>query len=100
MKLSEIKSHLSGLKTIGFQLPEGSLVPAHFHVTEVGKISKPVDQQNNIVIYVIFKADVKPLDALKKNIKYSLLNEQKRNAIDDYIEKTKKENNIKVERVL
>ena len=53
-----------------------------------------------MVIYVIFKADVKPLDALKKNIKYSLLNEQKRNAIADYIEKTKKENNIKVERVL
>lgn len=40
MKLSEIKKHLSNLETIGFQLPDGSLVPSHFHVTEVGKISK------------------------------------------------------------
>ena len=71
-----------------------------FDSLEVGKISKPVDQQNDMVIYVIFKADVKPLDALKKNIKYSLLNEQKRKAIADYIEKTKKENSIKVERLL
>jgi hypothetical protein len=40
MKLSEIKSRLQGLKTIGFQLPDGSLVPRHFHVTEVGQINK------------------------------------------------------------
>ena len=40
MKLSEIKKHLNNLESIGFQLPDGNLVPAHFHVTEVGKISK------------------------------------------------------------
>ena len=40
MKLSEIKNHLKELKTIGFQLPNGELVPSHFHVTEVGKINK------------------------------------------------------------
>ena len=40
MKLSEIKSKLKELKTIAFQLPNGTLVPNHFHVTEVGKISK------------------------------------------------------------
>mgnify|MGYP001050814601 FL=1 len=40
MILSEIKNHLRNLKTIAFQLPNGELVPAHFHVTEVGKISK------------------------------------------------------------
>ena len=40
MTLSEIKAHLSQLETIGFQLPDGSLVPSHFHVTEVGKVSK------------------------------------------------------------
>ncbi len=40
MKLSEIKNHLKVLKTIGFQLPNGELVPSHFHVTEVGKINK------------------------------------------------------------
>lgn len=40
MKLSEIKTHLSNLQTIAFELPNGSLVPSHFHVTEIGKISK------------------------------------------------------------
>ncbi len=40
MKLSEIKSKLDQLKSIAFQLPDGSLVPSHFHVTEVGKVTK------------------------------------------------------------
>lgn len=40
MKLSEIKSHLKNLDRIGFQLPNGELVASHFHVTEVGKITK------------------------------------------------------------
>lgn len=40
MKLSEVKSILENRLTIGFQLPDGTLVPNHFHVTEVGKITK------------------------------------------------------------
>lgn len=40
MKLSEIKNQLKQLETIAFELPNGNLVPEHFHVTEVGKISK------------------------------------------------------------
>ena len=40
MKLSEVKSKLKELDTIAFQLPNGELVPNHFHVTEIGKISK------------------------------------------------------------
>lgn len=40
MKLSEIKKELKKLEKIAFQLPNGELVPQHFHVTEVGKISK------------------------------------------------------------
>ena len=40
MKLSEIKSELKKLFQIAFQLPNGDLVPNHFHVTEVGKITK------------------------------------------------------------
>ncbi|CAL2094906.1 DUF6428 family protein [Tenacibaculum sp. 190524A05c] len=40
MTLSEIKQHLSKLETIAFQLPNGDLVPEHFHVTEVGKVTK------------------------------------------------------------
>jgi hypothetical protein len=40
MKLSEIKIKLNQLEKIAFQLPNGELVPDHFHVTEVGKITK------------------------------------------------------------
>ena len=40
MKLSEIKNELQKLTSIAFQLPNGELVPSHFHVTEVGKVTK------------------------------------------------------------
>tara|TARA_B100000929_G_scaffold282537_1_gene262637 strand:- start:91 stop:555 length:465 start_codon:yes stop_codon:yes gene_type:complete len=40
MKLSEFTKNLSNLGEISFMLPNGTLVPEHFHVTEVGKISK------------------------------------------------------------
>ncbi|MGY6647963.1 DUF6428 family protein [Wenyingzhuangia sp. IMCC45574] len=40
MKLSEVKKTLQGLETIAFELPNGDLVPAHFHVTEVGRVVK------------------------------------------------------------
>ena len=40
MKLSEIKNELKRVTTIAFKLPNGDLVPSHFHVTEVGKVTK------------------------------------------------------------
>lgn len=40
MKLSEIKSHLERAESVNFQLEDGSLVPEHFHVTEVGVVTK------------------------------------------------------------
>ena len=40
MKLSEIKQQLQNLTSIGFILPNGEAVPSHFHVTEVGLVSK------------------------------------------------------------
>lgn len=40
MKLSEIKTYLKTLDKVEFKLPNGKLVPRHFHVTEVGKVSK------------------------------------------------------------
>lgn len=40
MKLSEVKKQLEQLDTLTFQLPNGTLVPEHFHVTEIGKITK------------------------------------------------------------
>lgn len=40
MKLSEIKSRLENLSEVKFQLPNGEYVPQHFHITEVGVISR------------------------------------------------------------
>ena len=40
MKLSEIKNKLVGLENVAFQLENGSFVPEHFHVTEVGMVTK------------------------------------------------------------
>ena len=40
MKLSEIKKHLSSAERVNFQLANGTMVPEHFHVTEVGVITK------------------------------------------------------------
>jgi hypothetical protein len=40
MNLNEIKEILSSLDAVIFQLPDKSVVPEHFHVTEVGMITK------------------------------------------------------------
>ena len=40
MKLSEIKEILTKVEGVNFQLENGEMVPEHFHVTEVGVITK------------------------------------------------------------
>ncbi len=40
MKLSEVKKALKNVDLITFQLPDESFVPKHFHVTEVGVVTK------------------------------------------------------------
>ena len=40
MKLSQLKHQLNSINEINFELPDGTLVPQHFHVTEVGQINK------------------------------------------------------------
>src|ERR1700733_5457385 len=40
MKLSEIKKHLSAADAVNFMLPNGTYVPEHFHVTEIGLVTK------------------------------------------------------------
>lgn len=40
MKLSEIKKHLATAEAVNFKLPTGGYVPEHFHVTEVGLVTK------------------------------------------------------------
>jgi hypothetical protein len=40
MKISELKNHLNSVTELSFRLPDGNTVPAHFHLTEIGKITK------------------------------------------------------------
>lgn len=40
MKLSEVKQILKSSTEVCFELPNGTIIPNHFHVTEVGVISK------------------------------------------------------------
>ncbi|NBC25508.1 MAG: hypothetical protein GVY08_01470 [Bacteroidetes bacterium] len=40
MKLSEFRSYLSADQPVRFKLPGGSYVPAHFHITEAGLVTK------------------------------------------------------------
>lgn len=40
MKLSQLKEQLTQIQKLVFELPNGTMVPQHFHVTEVGQITK------------------------------------------------------------
>ena len=40
MKLSELKTYLDGAESVSFKLEDNSFVPEHFHVTEVGVVTK------------------------------------------------------------
>ena len=63
MKLSTFKDILKTKIAIGFELPDGQLVPGHFHVTEVGQIDKRfIDcggtlRQEKVVSFQLWEAD-------------------------------------------
>jgi hypothetical protein len=63
MKLSEVKEALSKLDSVVFQLPNHSFVPAHFHITEVGLITKNfidcggVVRQEKIINFQLWEAN-------------------------------------------
>ena len=63
MKLSQVKTTLNQLNTIAFQLPNGELVPNHFHVTEVGKVTKHfidcggVERKEEVVNFQLWNAN-------------------------------------------
>lgn len=63
MKLSDIKEILPTLSNIEFQLESGTFIPEHFHVTEVGQITKNfidcggVVRTENVVNFQLWNAD-------------------------------------------
>jgi len=63
MKLSDIKQILPSLENVEFQLENGAFVPEHFHVTEVGMITKNfidcggVIRSEKVVNFQLWNAD-------------------------------------------
>lgn len=63
MKLSDIKEILPTLENVEFQLENGIMVPEHFHVTEVGQITKNfidcggVIRSEKVVNFQLWNAD-------------------------------------------
>jgi len=63
MKLSEIKNYLQNAESVDFQLPNGQMVPAHFHVTEVGLVNKHfidcggVERRESVVNFQLWDAN-------------------------------------------
>lgn len=63
MKLSEVKNILQKLENVEFQLEDGTFVPEHFHVTEIGQISKKfidcggVVRNEKVVNFQLWNAD-------------------------------------------
>lgn len=63
MKLSQIKEILTTLDHVDFQLEDGTSVPEHFHVTEVGQVTKNfidcggVVRSEKVVNFQLWNAD-------------------------------------------
>jgi len=63
MKLSQIKEILLNLENVVFQLENGKFVPEHFHVTEIGQITKNfidcggVIRKETVVNFQLWNAD-------------------------------------------
>ncbi|AIZ65595.1 hypothetical protein PK28_18450 (plasmid) [Hymenobacter sp. DG25B] len=62
MKISEIKKALTEVDAINFRLPTGEYLPSHFHVTEVGLVSKHfidcggVERQETVANFQLWEA--------------------------------------------
>ncbi|GAB3634762.1 DUF6428 family protein [Hymenobacter arcticus] len=62
MKISELKQTLAGLDAINFRLPDGTALPAHFHMTEVGLVTKHfidcggVERQETVANFQLWEA--------------------------------------------
>lgn len=62
MRLSVLKDQLSNLTEINFMLPDGTYVPQHFHVTEVGLITKHfidcggVERKETVINFQLWEA--------------------------------------------
>lgn len=63
MRISELKQALGGLAAVRFRLPDGTYLASHFHVTEVGRVSKHfidcggVERRETVANFQLWEAD-------------------------------------------
>tara|TARA_B100000579_G_C22464357_1_gene680433 strand:+ start:112 stop:576 length:465 start_codon:yes stop_codon:yes gene_type:complete len=63
MKLSDFKIHISKVEKVNFQLENGSNIPAHFHITEIGLSNKKfidcggVIRNENLISFQLWHAN-------------------------------------------
>lgn len=93
MKLSEIKKALFGLDEVSFTLHDGTMVPPHFHVTEVGSVQKHfIDcggtvRRESVINFQLFTAeDYDHRLSAEKLLSIIQLSEEKLGLQDDEIE--------------
>jgi hypothetical protein len=93
MKLSELKQILSQVDTLFFQKEDGTKIPSHFHITEVGKIAKnfidcggTVREHSLVNIQLWESVDVWHRLRAEKLLSIIALSESKLHISDDEIE--------------
>lgn len=93
MKLSAVKEALKQNEKVLFQLPNGKMVPSHFHITEIGKISKHfidcggTERTENKISFQLWTAeDFDHRLAPQKLLNIIKLSEDKLNLQDEEIE--------------
>ena len=63
MKLSDVKAALATLNQVQFKLPDGTYLPPHFHVTEVGLVTKHfidcggTERDERVINFQLWSAD-------------------------------------------
>ena len=92
MTLKQVKDQLATVDSLHFQLPDGSTVPSHFHVTEVGQVSKDfIDcggtlRHEKVVNFQLWNADDIDHRLQPKKLKNIIQLSEKKLFIDDRLE--------------
>ena len=90
----------AGIKIVTKKLNETRNYDRYFKSgLKLGEISKPIKGNNKYNIYKIDKIDYTPLERVKQQLKYQLISKNKLKVIDEYVEKSIAENNIKIKKV-
>lgn len=90
MKLSEVKDALGQIESLYFELPDGSMVPSHFHVTEIGEVQRRfIDcggtlRKETVINFQLFTADDYDHRLLAKKLKDIIAISEKHLLLDDH----------------